>query len=424
MDRKRISVLPSILVAVVLSFVSVNSPQAQRVIAPGDGPGGDLPRGIVLTPQQLVGQSIFYDASLSTPQGQSCASCHDAAVGWVNPGSVKNPYNLPTSEGAVHDRFGRRNTPTVAYAHFTPPFFYDALTRGYVGGRYRDGRAHDPLAQTKATLLNRLEMNNPNVKSVVRAVHQSSYAARFEALFGQDVWNNDEAAFELIARCLADFQSSFLMNRFNSRFDRYQAGDKLALTPTEVAGLAVFETRGTCSSCHFNQVSPDGTRPLLTNFRYYNLGVPKNPRNPFYDMPPAFNPEGHDYVDLGLGGVLNAAQENGKFKVPSLRNVSLTPPYMHNGAFTTLSDVVMFMNTRDVDTRWGPPEVAANVATGPLTGIHVEAGYGRTMPGDPGDGPPREGAGTIGNLKLTGAEIDQLVAFLGALSDGPVVAGQ
>ena len=423
MDRKRISVLTSILVAVVLTFVFVNSPQAQRVIAPGDGPGGDRPGGPVLTPQQLVGQAMFHDASLSTPQGQSCASCHDAVVGWVNPVSVMNPYNFPSSEGAVHDRFGPRNTPTVAYSHFTPPFFYDALTKSYVGGRYRDGRAHDSLAQARATLLNRVEMNNPNVKSIVRAVQQSSYAAQFEALFGQDVWNNDETAFALIARCLEDFQTSHVMNAFNSRFDRYQAGDKPALTPQEVAGLAVFESRGTCSSCHFNQVSPDGTRPLLTNFRYYNLGVPKNPRNPFYDMSLALNPDGHNYVDLGLGGVLHAAQENGKFKVPSLRNVALTPPYMHNGVFTTLKDVVMFMNTRDIDSRWGPPEVPSNIATGPLTAIHVEADYGRTMPGDPGDGSPGAGVGTIGNLKLTNAEIDQLVAFLGSVSDAPPVAG-
>jgi cytochrome c peroxidase len=188
--------------------------------------------------------------------------------------------------------------------------------------------------------------------------------------------------------------------------------------------MTIFEGRGTCSSCHPNQINPDGGKPLFTNFRYYNIGVPKNPRNPFYNMPPSINPDGQNYVDLGLGGVLGIASENGKFKVPSLRNASLTPPYMHNGVFTSLSDVVMFMNTRDVDSRWGPPEVPPNVALGPMTGLQLQADNARILPGDPGNGSPREPAGTLGNLKLTPVEVDQVVAFLETLRDGPALVGQ
>ena len=81
---------------------------------------------------------------------------------------------------------------------------------------------------------------------------------------------------------------------------------------------------------------------------YDNLGVPKNPDNPFYTLSPEHNPDGANWVDLGLGGVLGDAAENGKFKVPTLRNIANTAPYMHNGVLGSLEQVVHFYNTRDV----------------------------------------------------------------------------
>jgi cytochrome c peroxidase len=405
--------------AVALTFGFITMAEAQRHAPPDDGTQGGVPGEPVLTPQQLLGQFIFYDTSLSAPKGESCATCHEAGAGWADARSVLDPTNLPTSEGAVHDRFGRRNSPTVAYGASIPPFLYDALTGSYIGGRYWDGRAHSPIDQAKATLLDRLEMNNLRAQSVVRAVHNSSYAGKFEALYGPVVWNNDALAFDHIAECLAAFQASHVMNRFNSRYDRSREGDPVALSPTERAGQALFEGRGTCIACHSSQARPDGGRAMFTNFRYYNLGVPKNPRNPFYDMPPAINPAGPNYIDLGLGGVLGVASENGKFKVPSLRNVSATPPYTHNGVFTTLYDVVMFHNTRDVDSRWGPPEVPTNVAIGAMTAGGGLTPEGPTIPPDPGEDTPRGEPGRLGHLKLSNLEVAQIVAFLETLRDAP-----
>ena len=119
-----------------------------------------------------------------------------------------------------------------------------------------------------------------------------------------------------------------------------------------------------------------------------NLGVPKNPENPFYYLPKQFNPAGTDFVDLGLGGVVGKPEENGKFKVPSLRNVAKTGPYMHNGLFKTLRQVVVFYNTRDVGP-WPTPEVSGNVNRDEL-----------------------------GNLGLTEQETDDIVVFLHTLTDG------
>jgi cytochrome c peroxidase len=407
--------------AATLAFGFVQKAEAQRQIPPDGGSGGGDPGVPALTPRQLLGQSIFFDASLSTPDGLSCAGCHEPGTGWADARNVLDPFNGPTSEGVIRGRFGRRNSPAVTYGDFAPPFLFDALTGGYVGGRYWDGRAHNPLEQAKLPFLDHVEMNNHGPHNVVHAVRTSSYAMIFESVFGRDIWDNEEMAFDRIAESLAAFQTSHVLNRFDSRYDRLLAGDVLALTPKERAGLALFEGRGGCAGCHPGLARPDAGRPLFTTFRYYNLGVPKNPRNPFYDMPPPINPDGHDYIDLGLGGALGVASENGKFKVPSLRNVDLTPPYMHNGAFSTLYDAVMFHNTRDTDSRWGPPEVPWNIATGPATARGVPAPEGPTMPPDPGD-PPAGGQGRIGNLMLSAGEVDQIVAYLKALSDGPPAA--
>ena len=107
-----------------------------------------------------------------------------------------------------------------------------------------------------------------------------------------------------------------------------------------------------------------------------------------YYLPTEFNPDDVEFVDSGLGGFLNKPEENGKFKVPTLRNLSLTSPYMHNGIFKTIRQVVVFYNTRDIGP-WPEPEYPKNVNTDEL-----------------------------GSLGLTEQEIDDIVAFLMTLSDG------
>jgi cytochrome c peroxidase len=210
------------------------------------------------------------------------------------------------------------------------------------------------------------------------------------------------------------------VNPFNSKFDLFLDG-KVGLSDTEARGYALFTGKANCFRCH-ELSNPDrpGVKPLFTNFGHQNLGAPANPDHPFYNLPSEYNPDGKNYVDLGLGAVVKDPKENGKFKIPSLRNVAVTPPYEHNGVFKTLREVVMFNNTRDLPgSNYPPAEVAENVhrhnpaemhgggnMAQPPSG-HVKRMHGFTpMPG------------TLGQLGLTDAEVDDIVAFLGTLTDG------
>jgi len=162
-----------------------------------------------------------------------------------------------------------------------------------------------------------------------------------------------------------------------------------AVTEQEKRGLALFKGKAKCDTCHTSTAAAASGKVLFTDFGYENAGVPKNPNNKFYTLAAKNNPAGKDFVDLGLGGQLKKRSENGKFKVQSLRNVALTAPYMHNGYFTTLKDVVRFYNTRDVASAgWPAPEVTENV-----------------------------NKQDMGDLKLTDSEIEDIVAFLNTLTD-------
>jgi cytochrome c peroxidase len=398
---------------IALGLPVVSYAQPQIIPDPVDPPG------VLEAPsiQVLLGQALFLETTLSTPTGTSCASCHDAGAAWSDPRSVLDPLLEPTSEGAQQRRFGPRNSLTTLYADRGPTLFFDAATGSWVGGRYWDGHAQDTVSQARVPFTSPVEMNNPSVHSVINKLRRSSVAPLFEQTFGLDIWHDDTRAMNAVADCLAAYQAYVTRSGFRSRFDQYLKGTA-TLTAQELAGKALFEGKGGCVACHASLIRSDGAAPMLTTYRYYNLGVPKNPRNPFYGMPSSINPDRAGYIDKGLGGFLGAPGEEGKFKVPTLRNVANTAPYMHNGAITTLVEAVQFLNTRDVDRYWGPPEVPANLAYGPMTpGAALGLEGGRVMPPGPGDGggmPIR-----LGNLGLTPQEVEQIVAFLGSLSDEP-----
>jgi len=337
-----------------------------------------------LTPKQRLGKAIFFDANLSTPPGQACAECHSPNQGFSNP-----DINLPVSRGVHRDRFGGRNDLSAAYAGFSPPLHVDEKEGTYVGGNFWDGRADNLVEQAKGPFLNLLEMANPDAAAVVAKIRQATYAPLFLEVFGADALKEVDRAYHLAAEAIAAYEMSPEVNAFSSKYDLFLK-KLVTLSPAEQRGLALFEDpkKGNCAACHPSQPGADGTPPLFTDFTYDNLGVPKNPENPFYYLPREFNPDGPRWVDLGLGAVVKKASENGKFRVPTLRNVAHTPPYMHNGVFKNLWQVVMFYSTRDVGP-WPSPEVPETVN--------------------------RE---ELGDLKLTAAEIDDIVAFMLTLSDG------
>lgn len=347
----------------------------------GIGCGGSSFTAPVSVTEAQLGQHLFMDTNLSNPVGQSCSLCHSPDRMFVD-----TPLN-PTSGGAVPGNFGKRNTPTVMYAMFSPPFHLDTATDQYFGGQFWDGRASSLEDQAKLPLITPVEMHNLNPAAVVEKVKNGKFADEMRHVYGNGVFADTTTAYNAIGKALATFERTPTFAPFTSKYDAYLA-NKATLNATETSGMILFAGKGNCASCHPSAPNPDGSPPLFTTFGYSNIGVPKNPNNAFYGMPPAINPDGASFVDMGLGVTTGRAQDNGLMKIPTLRNIAKTGPYMHNGVFATLTDVVHFYNVRDGGT-FGAPEVGSNVETA-----------------------------RAGNLKLTTQEEKQIVAFLGTLTDG------
>jgi cytochrome c peroxidase len=345
-----------------------------------------------LTPQEKLGKYLFFDKNLSTPSGLSCAECHGADVGYTGPNQAINAGGA-VYEGAVHGRFGNRKPPAAAYAGDSP--ILDFVAGKWVGGMFWDGRAtgwtlHDPLAeQAQGPFLNPLEQNNASEQVVIDKVLHSKYKDLF-----MDVCTIPSKDYECIGRSIAAYERSMEVSQFTSKYDYWLKG-KAKLTGQEQRGLKLFSGKANCANCH--------VAPLFTDFTYDNLGIPKNPKNPFYKEH-KWNPNGKKWVDTGLGGFLKAdgnaksvyESEWGKQKVPTLRNVDKRPfkkfvkAYGHNGYFKSLEEIVHFYNTRDVPgAGWPAPEVADNINKTEL-----------------------------GNLGLNYGEELAIVEFLKTLSDG------
>lgn len=322
-----------------------------------------------LTPMEQLGKNLYFDANLSEPAGQSCASCHDPAAGFADP-----DQNLPVSEGVIPGRFGGRNSPAAAYATFTPLF---TLSGGVQGGQFWDGRAKDLAAQARGPFLNPVEMNNTSRAQVIGKISASAYAA----LFNQLCTGTIDERYICMSEAIAAYEGSSELNKFSSKFDAYMAGT-VKLTAQEELGRKLFGGAGKCAHCHDD--SGSRTVPaLFTDFKYHNLGLPKNTEFPFSASTP---------VDLGLGGPTggnpNVNSDKGKFKTPHLRNIAKTAPYMHNGGLKTLKEVVRFYNTRDIPGMWPAPEYPATMSSS-----------------------------FLGDLGLTDAEEDAIVAFMNTFTD-------
>jgi cytochrome c peroxidase len=362
-----------------------------------------------LAPIEQLGKALFFDTSLSTPPGQSCAACHAPEVGFTGPDSLINAHG-GVYQGAVRNRFGNRKPPAASYGGESPVLHYDDTEGLWIGGMFWDGRATgwtlgDPLAeQAMGPFLNPLEQNNPGAKQVCDKVTKSTYAALFKQVWGPtslDPVKDVAGTYERIARSIAAYERSAEVSPFSSKYDYWLKG-RATLTTTEEQGRVLFEGKAMCSACHISQPGPDGKPPMFTDFTYDNLGVPRNPENPFYTISSEWNPDGAGFVDYGLGGFLKSAgypaevylPEMGKHKVPTLRNVAKAPSagfvkaFGHNGYFKSLEAITHFYNTRDVEI-WPAPEVPENVNRDEL-----------------------------GNLGLTADEEAAIVEFMKTLTDG------
>jgi cytochrome c peroxidase len=296
----------------------------------GLDPNRPIPKDNALTEAKVqLGRRLFFDPILSADGMVSCASCHDPAHGFSRP-----------QRFAVGVRAQRsaRNAPSLFNRAYGTAFFWD-------------GREKSLEAQALRPIESPTEMGSTVAEAVQRLRSQREYAAQFRAVFA------DGVTAENLARAIASFERVLLTG--DSRVDRFRAGDLRALTDSERHGLWLFESRGRCWRCH--------TGPNFTDESFHNTGVSW----------------GQEPVDWGRYTITKQESDRGRFKTPTLRGLTATAPYMHDGSLATLEEVLEFYNRGGIKN----PNV------------------------DP----------AIGPLGLSKDDLRDLVAFLRALSDSPPV---
>lgn len=319
---------------------------------------------------ETLGRLLFFDANLSRNRTQSCATCHDPGSGFADPRGQGELCAV--SLGDDGHSLGDRNAPTAAYARFSP-VFHRTIEGKYVGGQFLDGRAPDLAGQAGGPPLNPIEMGMPDKASVVARLRENPiYVTAFEQHFGADIWGNADSAYQAMTQAIAAFEGTDFFAPFDSKYDRHLRGE-YQMTPAEELGMTLFfSTQFTnCHLCHQLNKVPGSAGETFSNYEFHNIGVPANlavrERNG--------RPEG--WVDLGLAAnpaVMDQAEaQAGRFKTPTLRNVAVTGPYMHNGVFKDLRTVVLFYNKynsraprRQIDPEtgaaWATPEVSENLS--------------------------------------------------------------
>ena len=421
---------------------------------------------------ELLGKLILYDKQLSVYRNEACTFCHMPETGFTGPVSELNRITA-AYPGSLRTRFSDRKPQSHAYAPLSPVLHYNRGQGDLVGGNFWDMRATgrrlgNPAAeQAEGPPTNPVEMGLIDFACAVYRASRRPYRALFESVWGAQafaiIWPADTegvcnrpgppsadnpspvhltpvdrgraaATFDQMAQSIAGYESSHEVTAFSSKYDAVQAG-KAQFSAQEQQGYDLFRDKAKCNGCHRD--GGPGEEPLFTDFTASNIGTPANPTLPYYaEVEPdamgyVANKRGPSFVDLGVGGFLAdghplsqpsavdarwkplASGNRGRFKVPTLRNVDKRPSpdfvkaYAHNGYFKSLKEIVHFYNTRDL-----LPPCAAN--------------------------DPREGTGCwpvpetaenmnkskVGNLGLSDAEEDALVAFMQTLTDGFTPAQQ
>lgn len=320
-----------------------------------------------------IGELAFGDRSLSHAGTLACSSCHDPAHVF----------------GPTTDRPGLRVAPSLRYVHVIPTFtehFVDpdldtGEDQGPAGGLTWDGRAQSLHDQARAPLFSANEMALKDDHELATKLARTKFAPQFRTTFGADIFDSDDQTVKALLLALETFQEDpARFYPYSSKYDDVAHG-KAAFTPAEQRGKALFDdpAKGNCARCH-----PDvGPAPAFSDYGYVALGVPARGK-----------------PDLGLCGPLRTDLANhpeycGKFRTPSLRNVAVKQRFFHNGSVTKLADVIRFYATRDVT----PAKWKSDLPAQYRINLDVEPPFGAKTPA------------------LTEPEIQDLVAFLGTLSD-------
>jgi len=300
-----------------------------------------------------LGKKLFYDPILSKDVDLSCASCHDPKKGFAD--------GLPRSPANRHGHFTKRNAPTLIDAGYSSKYFWDL-------------REHDLEKQVAHVVEDALEFNIRFEEIASRLRKSKTYVNLFEEAYG------DIAKQDIHRRSISNAIAAYVntLTSFNSVFDRYVRGETEEYDAFAKQGFNLFMGKATCGTCHFAPVFNGSVSPFYTDAESEVLGVTEG-----------FHPE-HPVLDMDMGRRVNGRKGDAhqhfdrSFKTVTVRNAALTAPYMHNGSFDSLEDVIEFYN----------------VGGGQGMGLEIE---NQTLAPD--------------SLHLSDLEKRQLVAFMHSLTD-------
>ena len=264
-----------------------------------------IPKDNPSTPAKIdLGRRLFFDTRLSGDNRFSCAWCHNPALAFTD--------GLPRASGFGNKELNRHSSTIINAAYYQTQFW--------------DGRAATLEEQALEPITNKDEMNLSAEALIIKLNAIPLYQQRFKKVFGEG------PTLDNVAKAIAAYERTLVTR--DTPFDRYLRGEKNALTDQQKRGLILFISRAACSRCH--------NGPNLTNDKFHNISVPA--AGPLKD-------------DVGRYAVTKDEKDRRAFKTGALRNVALTPPYMHNGAFATLEEVVDFYNKGGTDDPNKDPEI-------------------------------------------------------------------
>lgn len=286
----------------------------------------------------ILGKKLFEDESLSNSKKMSCATCHQASKAFTD--------GVPKFPGQI------RNTPTLGYAALQKAFFYDNRSRG--------------LEKQIVAVLNSENEFHTDLENLSKTVSSdSTYVKEFKRIY------EDGASHRNIRNAIASYVRELMP--FNSKFDNNINGLENSLTQQEIRGFNLFTGKAKCATCHFAPVFNGTIPPEYLDTEMELLGVPADTLNNSKIDP-----------DVGRYAYMNTESRKFFFKTPTIRNIALTAPYMHNGVYKTLEQVMVFYNN------------------GGGAGLGINQEY-QTLPPD--------------SLNLDQVEMDAIIAFMKTLTD-------
>jgi len=373
----------------------------------GQGSSGQTSTDTTQTPavsaKAALGQMLFFDPNLSLTRNQSCSSCHDPDRAFTDSRTAAIEKGVSIGDDGIS--LGNRNAPTLTYIGLTPEFAVDTDADAdadghgeygeYLGGFFHDGRAKTLQQQAGQPFLNPVEMAIPDKATLIaRIIEQPRYAEAFQRAFQRYDFSDTEAVFSDITESLAAFQQTELFQPFDAKYDRWLAGED-ELTAAEERGRVLFFTSSqtSCVNCHRMGEANNAHYETFTHYRYRNIGAPVN-----LELE-----QSTSEADPGIAAQPDLEYATaGAFKTPTLRNVAVTGPYLHNGALKTLEAVLELYNFRS----WGNTS-NLNHGINPETGLIWQTdSYADQLHG-----------AELAMPELSSQDKQDLIAFLKTLTD-------